>query len=151
MVMGGPVDIEPHEAILQCLRRMWGEVHFCDARIAELTTEAAVGPVETTISRNAYGGDAAVSYDQTNTGAPALNVWIRVRHEAYDRVVNYSKIALAAGVQERAVKAAERWAEGYANLLRQVLVDLGLDLNDTGTREVVVRHLTLLDGGQAAA
>jgi hypothetical protein len=167
MVMGVPMAIEPHEAILECIRRVWGEIHYCDDRIRALTDEDAAAPVMTTHRRprKFFGGSEIADDDdddddstpveervgwvtEVKHGAPQLNVWIEARHQAYDRAVGYAKVALAAGVEERRVKAAEQWAAGYVELVKRLLEDLGHDLNAPGTREVVVKHLRLLDGGQ---
>lgn len=152
VVMGRPVDIEPHEAILRAVRIAWGEVEYASEKIAELS--AAVGPVVTTkvrpLSLGKEGESSIDTVEEVTTGPPALHIWIQARHLSMDRAVNYSKIALAAGVEERRVRAAEQWAAGYIDQLKRLVVALGHDLEDPGTREIVVRHLTLLEGGTAA-
>lgn len=151
-VMGNPLAIEPHEAILQCIRIAAGEVRYASDRIAELQDSEVVGPVETRkerpLSLGKEGEDPDVPVQEVTAGPPALHIWVETRHRAMDRLVNFSKVALAAGVEERRVKAAEQWAAGYVELVKRLLEDLGHDLNAPGTREVVVKHLRLLDGGQ---
>jgi hypothetical protein len=143
-VMGQPLNIEPHEAILQCIRIAAGEVRYCSDQIAELTVEQAAGPVETSVEKS---GDSYSSEERK--GPPALNIWILARRDAMDRLVTYAATALKAGVEERKVKVAERAGEMMADLIRGVLTDLGIPLEDPKTREIVVRRLRLIEGGQA--
>lgn len=127
VVMGVPVDVEPDEFILSCIRRTAGEIAYCDERIAELKS-------------------AMVS---TMFG-PQLHTWITVRQKAMERGVAFAAAALKAGIDERRTRAAERVGEAMAELIRGVLTDLGVPLNDPKTREVVVRNLRLIEGGQVA-
>jgi hypothetical protein len=128
IVMGEPVNVEPHELIISCIRRTAGEIAYCDEQIATLKT-------------------AMVS---TMFG-PQLHTWITVRHKAMERGVMFAATALKAGVEERAVRVAEQAGETMARLVRGILGELGVPLEDPRTREVVVRHLRLIEAGQQAA
>jgi hypothetical protein len=145
--MGRPLEVNPHDAILECIRIAAGEVQYASEQIITLEHDDAVGPVTTMVERDAWG-EQAVSYKQETKGPPALNIWIAVRHQAMDRLVNYSKVALAAGVAERQVKLAETQGHLLANVIRGVLRDLGV-ADRPEVPAVVRRHLTLV-AGQAA-
>src|SRR5881227_1016572 len=44
MVMGIPLDVTPHVALIQCIAIAAGEVQYASERIAELDPSDAVGP-----------------------------------------------------------------------------------------------------------
>lgn len=142
-VMGRPLDMEPHEALLECIRIAAGEVQYASERIAELDASQAVGPVVTTRPRKGeYGmeqhGDVVEEH-----GQPAVHIWVEVRHRAMDRLVNYSKIALSAGVAERQVRIAEQQGQLLAQAIRGILADLGV-ADRPEVPAIVRKHLTLV-------
>jgi hypothetical protein len=152
VVMGAPLDIEPHDALLWCVRVTAGEVNYCSAMVARLEREEAVGkPV---LSRDWVGSG------ETGQGggseqrelAPALNIWIVARRDAVDRLARYSKMALDAGVAERQVRLAERYGEQIGQLLSGVLAELKLTAEQQRRApDVVRRHLVALEGGLSEA
>lgn len=122
-VMGIPIDIAPHEAILECIRIAAGEVAYCSERISALSLGDAAGPVET--SEEVSSGDW--TQEKKTMGPPALHIWIKARHVAMDRLVNYSAIALKAGVEERQVQVAERYGESFVAFIRGFLARMGME------------------------
>jgi hypothetical protein len=81
-------------------------------------------------------------------GPPALHIWIAARHQAMDRLVDYSKIAIAAGIEERRVKLAEQQGALLAQAIRGILAELGVG-DRPEVPAVVRRHLTLIAGHAA--
>ena len=148
-VMGRPLPIEPHEAILQCIAIAAGEVRYASERIAELDLGDAVGPVVTTHVRPLRHEKGADSTDETvqeiRHEAPALHIWITTRRQAMDRLVQYSATALKAGVEERRVRVAENVGQALADAIRGILTELGV-ASDPRTPAIVRKHLTLLSG-----
>jgi hypothetical protein len=140
-VMGSPLDVEPHVAILECIRIAAGEVRYASEQIAALTPDDAAGQVVTTIER--FGGE-----NGGGSGPPALHIWIVARHQAMDRLVDYSKVAIAAGIEERRVKLAEQQGALLAQAIKGILAELGVG-DRPEVPGVVRRHLTLI-AGQAA-
>jgi len=127
--MGEELDVEPHEALLTCVRIAAGEVAYCTAQIARL---------ERATESTAFG--------------KKLNVWIEVRQRATERLANFAKIALAAGVAERQVQLAERYGEMLADLIGGILTELKLTpIQQKKAPAIVGRHLQLLEGGARAA
>jgi hypothetical protein len=166
--MGVPIDDhDPWTWLKRCIAIAGGELEYATAMVARLTPEEAVAPVVTTHTRpRKYLGGSEIAEDdddnatpvedrigwvtEVRRGAPELHVWIRVRGAAVDRCAQLASMAIKAGLAEREVRVAEQWAAGYVELVKRLLEDLGHDLNAPGTREVVVQHLRLLDGGQGA-
>jgi hypothetical protein len=145
LVMGGPLDMEPHEALLECIRIAAGEVRYASERIAELEESDAVGPVVSTRPLKYEKGAESISERVFEEGAPAVHIWIEVRHRAMDRLVNYSKIAIAAGIEERRVRIAEQQGNLLAQAIRGILEELGV-ANRPEVPTIVRRHLTLVSG-----
>ena len=119
-VMGFPRDIDPHSAMLECIRLAAGELDYANEQVA-LLKKAMVSTM--------FG--------------PQLHTWITVRQHAMDRLMGYSKIALAAGVEERRVQLAEQQGALLAQVIRGVLADLGV-ADHPEAPAVVRRHLTLV-------
>jgi hypothetical protein len=86
---------------------------------------------------------------ETRHEAPALHIWIKTRHDAMDRLVNFSKIAIAAGIAERQVKVAEEQGSMFAAAIRNILTALGVAEHPEAPT-VVREQLTLIAGPQAA-
>lgn len=153
-VMGTPLAVEPIEAILQCIQIAAGEVRYASERIAELEEKDAAGPVRTVVDRPlqlARGEESATQRArELHLGPPALHIWIRARHEAMDRLVGYSKAAIAAGIAERQVKIAESQAQLLAEAMRRFAVSMGHDPADPRVREGLRASLTVIAGGRAA-
>ncbi len=154
MVMGVPLPIEPGEAILQCIAIAAGEVRYADEQIAKLKLADAVGPIvkthERPLSLGKEGEDPETLVTETRHEAPALHIWIVTKHEAMDRLVQYSVAALKAGVEERRVRIAENVGMALAEAIRGVLRDLGVE-GDKRAPGVIRKHLELMAGGATAA
>jgi hypothetical protein len=146
-VMGVPLDIEPHNAILECIRIAAGEVQYASERIAELDQAEAVGPIVTTLTRPLSYGKEGESKTETakeiKHEAPALHIWITTRRQAMDRLVQYSAVALKAGVEQRRVELAEQQGQLLAQVIRGILEDLGVSKRPE-VPGIVRRHLSLV-------
>ena len=100
-VMGMPLDIDPHDAILECIRIAAGEVAYASERIAELEASKAVSAVRRTMVRKSDDGGTV---QEARADPPALHIWIAVRREAMDRLAKYSFAALSAvGMRQQAL------------------------------------------------
>lgn len=138
LVMGCPVSMDPHEAIVECIAIVAGEVRYASARIAELEEQEAAGAVETAAEISGEHGHSEVRW-----GPPALNIWIVTRHQALDRLVGYSAAAIKAGVEQRRVEIAEAQGQLLADAVRGILADLGV-ADRADAPAVVRRHLSLV-------
>lgn len=154
-VMGQPLDIEPHEAILQCIAIAAGEVRYASDQIAELEADQVLVQSMTTKSRplslGKEGEDADTLVEEiTTTTSVELHVWIVVRQKATDRLVTYAAAALKAGVEERRVRIAEDMASQIAQSMRAFAIAMGLDPRDAKVRAGMRASLTVIEGGLAA-
>jgi hypothetical protein len=141
--LAAELDLEPHDALLWSVRLAAGEVQFFTAQVAALEQDALVVEHE----RHRVGD---LAYTETSTRAE-LNIWIRARQDALERLAKYAKMAIDAGVAERHVRVAERYGELLADLVGGILTDLELTADQQKQAPSVVRrHLELFEGGQAA-
>lgn len=151
LVMGQPMDdLSPEEALLECIRITGGEVRYASERMAELDPEEAVGPTVSTRPLKWEKGAESPSERVEEHGPPAIHIWIEVRHRAMDRLVNYTKVAIAAGLEERRVKVAEQQGALLAQAVRGILADLGV-ADHPEAPKTVRKHLTLIAGGMRDA
>lgn len=148
IVMGVAVDVEPHEALLQCIRITAGEVMYCNEQIALLRPDEAIGhPTEIIKRTGTTGEDGDVDVEETREKVPMMNIWIRARAVSIDRLAKYSKMALDAGVNERRVQVAEGMAGALAPILRDIFTDLKLTpAQQKKAPEILRRHLLALEG-----
>jgi hypothetical protein len=150
--MGVPIDDrDPWTWLKRCIAIAGGELEYATVMVARLTPGEAIGPVVTTHTRPVKRDRGADHQTKTVTevrhGPPELHIWIKVRAAAIDRCAHLNVMAIKAGLAEREVRIAEQAGQAMASLIRAVLGDLGVPLDDPRTREVVTRRLTLLDGG----
>lgn len=130
---GLPVDIDPADALLQEVHHTAGHVAWLREQVAAIEPDALTwGTVKVRDD-----GDAVET-----TQAAALNVWLQLYQAERKHLVAVCAAALSAGVEERRVKLAERQGATLAGVIRAVLDDLGLTVEQQGrVAEVVPRHL----------
>lgn len=117
---GLPREVEPHEALVEELNRTAGHVTWLGWSV-QLLDENEV----------------------------ADHRWTRLYQEERRHLADVAKTCIAAGVAERAVRLAEDQAQQLARIVSAILADLGHDLSDERTREIV--RLRMLEGGREAA
>jgi hypothetical protein len=148
-LMGYPVDINPLEALLGCIRVSYGEVAYCTAQIAKLEESDLLVQSKSThvrpLNLGKDGEDPSIEVTETTTQNEAkLHVWIRVRHDAMERSAKFSKMAIDAGIAERLVNLEERQAELLVSAVRGILTDLGV-ADDPRALPIVRKHLAAID------
>jgi hypothetical protein len=151
VVMGAPLPIDPHEAILQAIHIAAGEVQYCSDRIAEL--DSALVDVTTVKTRPLSHGkdgesESTTVEEITRSSEVRLHVWIDARSKAMDRMVAYSAAALKAGVEERQVRVAEKTGQLLASVIGGILEELGVSERPEAPA-VVRRHLMLVSGSSS--
>ena len=143
-VMGAPIDIDPYDALLWCVRIAAGEVKYLSHRVHEIEADAAVGPHVTTTRSRDDDGRARIERVER---AAELHVWIRARQDALDRLAKFSKMAVDAGIAERQVRLAEGYGNLLARLVGGILDDLALTKRQERLApEIVHKHLTAIEG-----
>ena len=148
MRMGDGLPIHPIAAILKCISIANAEVDYWSRRVIELEEEQLAAPVVTTRPLKLEKGAESSTERVEEHGPTELNIAIKARHQAMDRLTHYSNVALKAGIAERQVRIAEQQAQLISTALRGILSDLGVS-NHPEAPQVVRRHLALLSAGQA--
>lgn len=155
--MGPALDVSPEEALLACVRIAAGEVAYCTTMVEALLPEDAtiesVSERTRPLNLGKDGESASTTVKETTVGNEArLNIWIRTRQDALERLARFSKMALDAGVAERYVRAAERHGDILARVLSGVLGDLNLsEAQRARLPDLIHKHLTALEGSPADA
>ena len=120
-LLGIPVEIDPHSALLNELHRTAGLVEWVQKQI--------------------HNDNSAMTTD--NNGNKQLTPWFRLWQQERDRLTKVAESCARAGVEERRVAIIEDQGRLMSQLLRAVLSELGVPLDDSTTR-VVRRHLAHL-------
>lgn len=106
IIMGAPLDINPLDAMIWCIRITAGEVKWLSEKIAELDDTEA-------ISENQILGDM-------------FHLYIRERADRVERLTSYSEKSIKLNLTERAIKLQEQYGQMIAALLKGILLDLQL-------------------------
>lgn len=133
--MGAPKDMHPLDAIMWCIRITAGEIEWLSEQIAKIDAENKDGEW----------------FEHTVIGKQ-MNILVRERSTAQDRLVKYSKDALSLGIAERAVRLAEQYGHTLARLFEGVLGDLKLTTEQKKMAPHVIRkHMVLLENNRTLA
>lgn len=166
MVTRAGVHLDPIEHLLDSLHLAAQLMHVWGAMVAAIDAKAAEETEANGVLRGELGYDEVESeqgftdlivkpHDRlmavNSKGEARIHPYVEEYQRALERRAKFAKLCIDAGVEERRVRAAERAGEAMAELIRGVLTDLGIPLNDPKTRDVVTRRLALIEGGGQAA
>jgi hypothetical protein len=128
-LMGCPIEMNPVEAMIWCIRITAGEIKWLSDQIADIDQE------EDWVENTVIGKQ--------------MNVFVRERTAAQHRLFKFSSEAVKLGLAERAIKLAEMYGETIAAFMHGVLDDIDLTPAQQQQAKVAVRrHLILLEGGR---
>ena len=144
-MLGIQRDIPPSEALLEEVRWTAGHVDWLRDRVKELEREQLVWGK--TKEKTAAGGeDAGFDVEVTESSVPS--VWYSLYEKERAHLVAVCTAALRAGVEERRVRLAEAQGAQVAEVIRAILDDLSLTLEQQQkVATVVPARLRLLAGG----
>jgi hypothetical protein len=124
-LLGIPVEMNPLDALMWCIRITAGEIVWYSERMGELSEDKWI--------------------EDTFVGKQ-LHLYARNRTVAIDRLAKYSKWAVDSGIAERAMRLAESYGEQLYQLLHGVLEDLDLSPSQRqAAPEIITRHLMGLE------
>jgi hypothetical protein len=132
ILLGKPIEMNPLDALLMCIKIRAGEIQWLSERMAELDQQAWI--------------------EQTLTGKQ-FHLYARERAAALNDLARYSQMAISLGIAERAVKLAEVYGETIARLLDGILGDLRPFMSPEGVEQIPIivrKHLILINGGSEA-
>ncbi|MDN5687118.1 MAG: hypothetical protein L0G94_10665 [Brachybacterium sp.] len=137
------VDIDPAQALLELVQWTAGEVRYWRAEVHRISEDS---PDTLTWGRTqtveGVGPQGPVDTETREAVAP---VAYRMLTDAQDRLAKYAAAALKAGVQERQIKLAEDQGNLVAQVIRAILDQLDLTLEQQArVPEIVPTQLRLL-------
>jgi hypothetical protein len=127
--LGVPIEMNPLDALLWCIKIRAGEVKWLSDRMQELDQKDWV--------------------EDTMIGKQ-FHLYARERTKGLQDLAKFSQIAISLGIAERAVKLAETYGELIAMYTQNLLNDLWPHLDSEGRAKaplIVRKHLIALDGG----
>lgn len=130
---GLPRDISPTDALLEEVRYTAGHVAWLRERVAELQADALIWGVteETDQQASEFPG-------VNTTSAAKPNMWLVLYREERKHLVDVTKAAISAGIEERRVKLAEAQGSLLNGVIRRILDRLGLTADQRVLLPVVV-------------
>jgi len=137
---GLPIETGPVEALLQEVHRTAGHVAWLAERVQMLKEKELVWNKTRAIDKT------ATEHPGIDTTESAVqNAWLQLYKDERKHLVDVTKAAIAAGIEERRVKLAETQGQMLASVIRAILDDLNLTEAQRGmVHEVVPRHLRLV-------
>lgn len=133
---GLPLEVDPHDALLQEIHRTAGHVAWLGEVIADLEKESLTYGLEseTESDNEEYGGS-------TEVYRAGINTWLQLYQRERQHLVKVCEVAIRAGVEERRVHLEEAKAQIVAQTIRAVVTDLGHNLADDNVRAIVRARL----------
>ena len=118
---GVPRDITPGAALLEEVKISAGHVEWLRGKVAELEPGSLTWGISEQVTR---GATEFAGTDVTEKAA--LNVWLEAYHRERRYLLDVSRAALAAGVEERLVRVAEAYGTQLAGAIMTILGRLEL-------------------------
>jgi hypothetical protein len=128
-LLGNPIEINPLDAILWCIKIRAGEVKWLSDRMAQLDEKSWI--------------------EDTMVGKQ-FHLYARERQHAMSDLARFSQMAISLGIAERAVKLAETYGELLAQYTQGLLNDFWPHLDEEGRAKApqfIRSRLLALDSG----
>lgn len=130
---GGPVDVDPHAALLDLVHRTAGHVAWLGHIVAELSRDDVVKG-QPTIQFLPNG-------DRRTVISAGTNVWVELYQKERDLLRKISADAVRAGVEERRVELVQGQAERLVRAVQMTVELLGHDPSAPDVRKAISRGL----------
>lgn len=137
---GLALDVSPTEALLDEVRYTAGHVAWLREKVRELEDADLVWGM----TEQAEKGATEFPGTDTTFGAKP-SVWLELYYRERKHLVDVTKAAISAGIEERRVRLAEQQGALVAQVIRSILSDLSLTADqEARVSEIVPRHLRAL-------
>lgn len=144
-------DTDPAEVLLQEIRRTAGHVEWLAAQLQESDPEKFVKGLWLVKRQSGFIKEEEIdTSDLSQAGAMWLELYMTERRH----LATICRTALAAGIEERRVRLAERQAERVGEAIRGIMFDLAqlfeieIDPESDAVREIAYRWLMQASGVQ---
>jgi hypothetical protein len=128
---GLPRTISPQDALLEEVHRTAGHVAWLAAVVADIEQQDLVWGK----TRDKIGGE-----DQGTTYEAKPNAWLVLYQAERKHLVDVTKAAISAGIEERRVQLAESQGQLLATVVRNILGDLALTPEQQGMAAGVIQR-----------
>jgi hypothetical protein len=145
--MGAPLQTSPAEFMLDELNRTNGHVAWLQERI--LTD--APDEIAKSFWLFARSTESNATYLEMADLTSYAGVWLKLYMEERKHGVNVAERAARAGIEDRYIRIAEQQADLVAAVIKQVITELGHDVNNPVVRAVAHRALTSINAGAVTA
>jgi hypothetical protein len=145
---GLKIETTATEALLEEVQRTAGHVAWLGDRVRELDPDAMGAdtdkhPLVWGVTKEKTGGE-----DRGITEEATPSEWLKLYQQERDHLVKVCSAAIKAGIEERRVQLAESQGALVAQVIRAILGDLQLTVEQQArVPEVVPRHLRALASG----
>lgn len=134
---GLPREIDPRDALLEEVYRTAGAIDWLHQQVRELTSNEVVWGMTEEVSKT------ATEYEGVDTThAATVNMWVELWQKERKHLVDVSKAAISAGIEERRVKLAEQQGALLASVIKGILGELQLTATQAASAPAIVaQHL----------
>ena len=131
---GLPLDISPTEALLEEVRFTAGHVAWLREKVRELESDnALIWGVTEEVDKQ------ATEFAGTDTThAATAHMWLELYYRERKHLVDVTKAAISAGIEERRVKLAEAQGALLNQVIRRILARLSLSAEQSALLPLVV-------------
>lgn len=136
-------ETDPGEILLQEIQRTAGHIEWLREQLLHSDPDRFV---ESLWLRGRASGWVAPHEFNTRDWSAAGALWVEIYQKERAHLASICRTALAAGIEERRVRIAERMAGTISDAIRGMLFDLGLDPEDDRVRSVVYKWLMQAQG-----
>lgn len=144
-IYGTPTnDTDAAEVLLNEIRRTAGHIEWLRLQLSDSDPEMFVKTLW--LTKRASGFVTSKEID-TSDWSKAGALWVELYLNERRHLASICRTALAAGIEERRVRLAEKQAERVGEAIRGILLDIGalydieVDLDDDRVRSIVYRWL----------
>jgi hypothetical protein len=147
-VYGKPTDdTDPAEVLLTEIRRTAGHIQWLGAKLGETDPDQFV---KSFWLRGRQSGWIGKNEIDQNDSRSAAAIWVELYLAERRHLAAICRTALAAGIEERRVRMAERQAERVADVIVGILYDLNIDPEDERVRVIIYKWLQMAATGNLA-
>lgn len=144
VLYGAPTtDSDPGEILLKEIRRTAGHIEWLQQQIQLSDPEMFAKSLWLARRDSGWVGPKEIDLKDWKQAAA---IWVDLYLTERRHLASICRTALAAGIEERRVRLAERQAENVGTAIRGMLYDLGLDPEDEQVRSVVYKWLMQASG-----
>jgi hypothetical protein len=138
---GQRADVDPASALLEEVQWTAGHVAWLRTKVQELREKKLVWG-RTQVETADKGAGEFTGVDTTTIKAAEVNAWLALYQKERTHLLAVCKAAIAAGIEERRVRLAERQGDLIVDVLRKILGDLDLSPEQAAkVPEVAARRL----------